>query len=44
MADDMPLQEGSVTYVAADARHHFHSITEDLTLLVFFEVSGSSEG
>ena len=40
--DDMPLQEGSVAYVAADAEHHFHSITEDLTLLVFFEASGSS--
>ena len=42
--DNMPLQEGSVAYVAADAKHHFHSITEDLTLLVFFEASGSSEG
>ena len=40
--DDIPLQEGSVAYVAADTEHHFHSITEDLTLLVFFEVSGSS--
>ena len=40
--DDMPLQEGSIAYVAADAEHHFHSITEDLTLLVFFEASGSS--
>ena len=40
--DDMPLQEGSVAYVAAGAEHHFHSITEDLTLLVFFEASGSS--
>ena len=42
--DDMPLQEGSVAYVAADAKHHFHSIAEDLTLLVFFEASGSSAG
>ena len=40
--DDTPVQEGSVAYVAADAKHHFHSITEDLTLLVFFEASGSS--
>ena len=40
--DDMPVHEGSVAYVPADAKHHFHSITEDLTLLVFFEASGSS--
>ena len=39
--EDMPLREGSVAYVAAHAQHHFHSITEDLTLLVFFEASGS---
>ena len=42
--EDMPLQEGSVVFVAADADHHFHTITEDLTLLVFFEASGSSVG
>ena len=42
--EDMPLQEGSIVFVAAEADHHFHSITEDLTLLVFFEASGSSAG
>jgi mannose-6-phosphate isomerase-like protein (cupin superfamily) len=33
---DQPVQAGSVVYVEADASHHFHSITEDLTTLVFF--------
>ena len=42
--EDMPLKVGSVVFVAADAQHHFHSITEDLTLLIFFEASGSSAG
>ena len=40
--EDTPLREGSVIYVEAEAQHHFHSITDDLTLLVFFEASGSS--
>jgi len=30
------VQEGSVIFVAAGASHHFHSITADLTILVFF--------
>ena len=30
------VQEGSVIFVAAGASHHFHSITVDLTILVFF--------
>jgi len=33
---DQPVQTGSVVYVEANADHRFHSITEDLTTLVFF--------
>ena len=31
-----PVGPGSVVFVAADVPHHFHDITEDLTILVFF--------
>ncbi len=34
--EDQPVQPGSIVFVPAHAPHHFHSITEDLTLLVFF--------
>ena len=30
------LESGSIVYVEANATHYFHSITEELTLLVFF--------
>jgi mannose-6-phosphate isomerase-like protein (cupin superfamily) len=30
------VQSGSVVFVAAGAKHYFHSITEDLQILVFF--------
>jgi mannose-6-phosphate isomerase-like protein (cupin superfamily) len=30
------VQAGSVVYVAKNVAHHFHSIEEDLTVLVFF--------
>jgi mannose-6-phosphate isomerase-like protein (cupin superfamily) len=33
---DQPVQAGSIVYVEANASHRFHSITEDLTTLVFF--------
>ncbi len=33
---DRPVQTGSVVFVEANAQHRFHSITEDLTTLVFF--------
>jgi quercetin dioxygenase-like cupin family protein len=35
-AEDRPVAEGTVLFVKAGVEHHFHSITEDLTLLVFF--------
>ncbi len=34
--EDRPVQPGSLVYVPADLEHRFHSITEGLTLLVFF--------
>ena len=34
--EDRPVQAGSVIYVQAGVEHRFHTITEDLTLLVFF--------
>ena len=35
-AEDMPVEPGSLVFVAANVEHRFHSITEDLTVLVFF--------
>ena len=35
-AEDRPAQAGSVIVVEAGVEHRFHSITEDLTILVFF--------
>ena len=32
----VPLKAGSILFVPARARHHFHSIEETLALLVFF--------
>ncbi len=34
--DDRPVRTGSIVYVAAGAEHRFHSIEEDLTVLVCF--------
>jgi quercetin dioxygenase-like cupin family protein len=34
--EDRPVQAGSIVYVAANAPHKFHSIKQDLDLLVFF--------
>ena len=34
--EDRPVQPGSVVYVAAKVEHRFHSIAEDLAVLVFF--------
>jgi mannose-6-phosphate isomerase-like protein (cupin superfamily) len=33
---DQPVQAGTVVFVEANVDHRFHSITEDLTTLVFF--------
>jgi mannose-6-phosphate isomerase-like protein (cupin superfamily) len=34
--EERPVQTGSVVFVAAEVEHHFHSIEEELVLLVFF--------
>ena len=34
--EDRPVQPGSVMFVATGVEHKFHSITEDLTILVVF--------
>ena len=34
--EDRIVQAGSVIYVAKDVEHRFHSIEQDLTVLVFF--------
>jgi mannose-6-phosphate isomerase-like protein (cupin superfamily) len=34
--EDLEVQEGSVVFAPAGAPHHFHSITEELQILVFF--------
>lgn len=34
--EDRPVQPGDTIYVAARVPHRFHTITEDLTLLVLF--------
>jgi mannose-6-phosphate isomerase-like protein (cupin superfamily) len=35
-AEDHPVEAGAVVFVAAAVEHRFHSITEDLNLLVLF--------
>ena len=34
--EDRAVTAGSIVFVPAKAGHHFHSIAEDLTILVFF--------
>ena len=34
--ENRDVQTGSIVYVAKNVEHHFHSIEEELTLLVFF--------
>ena len=41
--EDVEVGPGSVIYVPAGDPHHFHSITADLEILVFF-ASGSQPG
>jgi len=42
-AADRPVEPGSIVFVAAGAEHRFHSIAEDLTLLVFFAPAEGSQ-
>ena len=34
--ENQDVQAGSIVYVAKNVAHHFHSIEEELTVLVFF--------
>jgi mannose-6-phosphate isomerase-like protein (cupin superfamily) len=34
--ESRPVCEGSIIYVPATVEHHFHSITEEISVLVFF--------
>jgi mannose-6-phosphate isomerase-like protein (cupin superfamily) len=34
--EDQPVQKGSIVFVAKQVEHRFHSISEDLQILVFF--------
>jgi mannose-6-phosphate isomerase-like protein (cupin superfamily) len=34
--EDIPVEPGSLVFVAATVEHRFHTITEDLNILVFF--------
>ena len=34
--EEREMQAGSIVYVPKNVAHHFHSIEEDLTVLVFF--------
>jgi mannose-6-phosphate isomerase-like protein (cupin superfamily) len=34
--EDFPVGQGSIVFVKAGVVHRFHTITEDLTILVFF--------
>lgn len=38
------VEPGSLIFVAANIEHRFHTITEDLTVLVFFAPAESTPG
>jgi mannose-6-phosphate isomerase-like protein (cupin superfamily) len=42
--EDVPVFPGALAYVAAKAEHRFHSIAEELVLLVFFAPAEGSTG
>ncbi len=41
--EDQPVAAGSIVYVAARVPHSFHSISEDLSILVFFAPAEGTE-
>lgn len=43
-ADELQVEAGSIIYVPAGVAHRFHSITENLTLMVFFAPAEYSQG
>jgi mannose-6-phosphate isomerase-like protein (cupin superfamily) len=40
--EDLDATPGSILYVAKDAQHYFHGVTEELRLLVFFAPAHTS--
>jgi mannose-6-phosphate isomerase-like protein (cupin superfamily) len=40
--EDRTVESGTVVFVAANVEHHFHSISEDLKILVFFAPAESN--
>ena len=42
--EDRPVEPGSLVFVKATVPHRFHSITEELMLLVFFAPAYSGRG
>ena len=42
--EDRPVKPGSLVFVAAGVRHHFHQIEEDLRVLVFWAPPHRSVG
>ena len=42
--EDRAVQAGSIVYVAKNVEHRFHSIEEELTVLVFFAPAEYSNG
>lgn len=43
-ADDHPVSAGAIAYVPASTPHRFHSITDELQVLVFFAPAETAEG
>ena len=41
--EDRPVEPGSVVFVGAHVDHRFHSITEDMTILVVFAPARGSQ-
>ena len=40
--EDQPVEPGSLVFVAAHVPHHFHTISEELAVLVFFAPAESA--
>ena len=43
-AEDRPVREGTVVYGGAGVEHRIHSITAQLTILVFFSTAAPADG
>jgi len=43
-SENIPVEPGSLIFVAANIEHRFHTISEDLTVLVIFAPAESAHG